>query len=97
MDLVQIKAFLNNVYGSILKEESLPDWVCDDVTQIKDMNIRSDGETAYSWGISSIEFIELIIAIEENYGIEITGDDVINITDVKSLIDIILERSCIDV
>ena len=54
---------------------------------VDDINDNISTENCEEW--DSLQHLNLIFAIEEEFGVSLTDDDVLKITDFKSIIDIL--------
>lgn len=58
-------------------------------TDISEVNNKTNPDTVANW--DSLRHMKLVFAIEEEYGIEFTDDQIIQLTDVGKIIDCIKE------
>ena len=66
--------------------------VCNQLTVNKD-DVTSDSSFVEDLGADSLDTVELVMAFEEEFGLEIPDDEAENITTIKSAVDWIQNNS----
>ena len=66
--------------------------VCNQLSVNKD-DVTSDSSFVEDLGADSLDTVELVMAFEEEFGLEIPGDEAENITTIKSAVDWIQNNS----
>ena len=66
--------------------------VCNQLSVNKD-DVTSDSSFVEDLGADSLDTVELVMAFEEEFGLEIPDDEAENITTIKSAVDWILTNS----
>ena len=66
--------------------------VCNQLTVNKD-NVTPDSSFVEDLGADSLDTVELVMAFEEEFGLEIPDDEAENITTIKSAVDWIQNNS----
>ena len=73
-------------------EDRVKKIVCDQLGKSSD-EIQSDSSFVDDLGADSLDTVELVMAFEEEFGLEIPDDEAENITTIKSAVDWIQNNS----
>ena len=73
-------------------EQRIKEIIIDQLDGVKEEDVVDDASFADDLGADSLDAVELIMAVEEEYGLNIPDEEAEGITTVKILVDYVLDH-----
>lgn len=60
-----------------------------DEFEVEQDDIASDANLKETLGLDSLDFVDLVVAVESNFGVKLVGEDFVNIITLQNFYDLI--------
>lgn len=68
--------------------EKIDDFLIDEF-EVEEDDISPDANLKDTLGLDSLDFVDLVVAVESNFGVKLVGEDFINILTLQNFYDLI--------
>ncbi|MDO6818348.1 acyl carrier protein [Zobellia sp. 1_MG-2023] len=68
--------------------QKIDDFLVDEF-EVEEEEIAADANLKDTLGLDSLDFVDLVVAVESNFGVKLVGEDFINVTTLQNFYDLI--------
>ncbi len=68
--------------------QKIDDFLIDEF-EVEEEEIAADANLKDTLGLDSLDFVDLVVAVESNFGVKLVGEDFINVTTLQNFYDLI--------
>lgn len=68
--------------------EKINDFLIDDF-EVEEEALEPEANLKDAIGLDSLDFVDLVVAVESNFGVKLVGEDFVNITTLQDFYDLI--------
>ncbi len=63
-----------------------------DEFEVEEDDIASDANLKDTLGLDSLDFVDLVVAVESNFGVKLVGEDFVNVVTLQNFYDLIEKK-----
>ena len=71
--------------------EKIDDFLIDEF-EVESDDISPDANLKETLGLDSLDFVDLVVAVESNFGVKLVGEDFVNIITLQNFYDLIEKK-----
>ncbi len=71
--------------------EKINDFLIDEF-EVEEDDIASDANLKETLGLDSLDFVDLVVAVESNFGVKLVGEDFVNVLTLQNFYDLIEKK-----
>jgi len=71
--------------------EKIDDFLIDEF-EVEEDDIAPDANLKDTLGLDSLDFVDLVVAVESNFGVKLVGEDFVNIITLQNFYDLIEKK-----
>ncbi|SIT05927.1 acyl carrier protein [Zobellia uliginosa] len=68
--------------------QKIDDFLIDEF-EVEEDEIAADANLKDTLGLDSLDFVDLVVAVESNFGVKLVGEDFVNVTTLQNFYDLI--------
>ncbi|CAM4303248.1 acyl carrier protein [Zobellia roscoffensis] len=68
--------------------QKIDDFLIDEF-EVEEEEIAADANLKDTLGLDSLDFVDLVVAVESNFGVKLVGEDFVNVTTLQNFYDLI--------
>ncbi|MFS4493081.1 phosphopantetheine-binding protein [Maribacter sp. 2308TA10-17] len=68
--------------------EKIDDFLIDEF-EVEEDDIAPDANLKETLGLDSLDFVDLVVAVESNFGVKLVGEDFVNVITLQNFYDLI--------
>ncbi|CAM4240525.1 acyl carrier protein [Zobellia nedashkovskayae] len=68
--------------------QKIDDFLIDEF-EVEEDDIAADANLKDTLGLDSLDFVDLVVAVESNFGVKLVGEDFVNVTTLQNFYDLI--------
>ncbi len=68
--------------------QKIDDFLIDEF-EVEEEDIAADANLKDTLGLDSLDFVDLVVAVESNFGVKLVGEDFANVTTLQNFYDLI--------
>lgn len=68
--------------------EKIDDFLVDEF-EVEEEDIAPEANLKDTLGLDSLDFVDLVVAVESNFGVKLVGEDFVNVTTLQNFYDLI--------
>lgn len=68
--------------------EKIDDFLIDEF-EVEEEEIAPEANLKDTLGLDSLDFVDLVVAVESNFGVKLVGEDFVNVTTLQDFYDLI--------
>ncbi|CAM3388803.1 acyl carrier protein [Zobellia roscoffensis] len=68
--------------------QKIDDFLIDEF-EVEEEEIAADANLKDTLGLDSLDFVDLVVAVESNFGVKLVGEDFANVTTLQNFYDLI--------
>mgnify|MGYP000724919684 FL=1 len=68
--------------------QKIDDFLIDEF-EVEEEDIAADADLKDTLGLDSLDFVDLVVAVESNFGVKLVGEDFANVTTLQNFYDLI--------
>ncbi|MFK7812825.1 MAG: phosphopantetheine-binding protein [Maribacter sp.] len=68
--------------------EKINDFLIDEF-EVEEDDIASEANLKETLGLDSLDFVDLVVAVESNFGVKLVGEDFVNVITLQNFYDLI--------
>ncbi|CAM4118493.1 acyl carrier protein [Zobellia nedashkovskayae] len=68
--------------------QKIDDFLIDEF-EVEEEDIAADANLKDTLGLDSLDFVDLVVAVESNFGVKLVGEDFVNVTTLQNFYDLI--------
>ncbi|MBU2947921.1 acyl carrier protein [Zobellia uliginosa] len=68
--------------------QKIDDFLIDEF-EVEEEDIAADADLKDTLGLDSLDFVDLVVAVESNFGVKLVGEDFVNVTTLQNFYDLI--------
>ena len=68
--------------------EKIDDFLIDEF-EVEEEDIAPDANLKDTLGLDSLDFVDLVVAVESNFGVKLVGEDFVNVITLQNFYDLI--------
>lgn len=71
--------------------EKIDDFLIDEF-EVEEDDIAPDANLKDTLGLDSLDFVDLVVAVESNFGVKLVGEDFVNVLTLQNFYDLIEKK-----